>query len=142
MKEKVFEYFEERFGISGKVFSGFRLYSDQKGRVILGPRTIPLDKAISIGMQIAHMNGSIKPSTNFLQMFGRHATKNIVEITKEQAQKYIKGEDIEFHVPPKSASEGYVLLKYLEFPLACGLLKGNKVRNVLPKPRRSQVKFL
>jgi NOL1/NOP2/fmu family ribosome biogenesis protein len=138
----ILAYLEQRFGIQKSHFKEFRLYSDRKGRFILGPRGIPLDMAISLGMQIAHKNGDLKPSTNFLQLFGKHVSKNFVSLAKVQAQSYMKGQDLELEISPKTASDGYILLRYMGSPLACGLLKGNKVKNVLPKPRRSEVKFL
>jgi len=142
MKDDILAYFEERFGISREVFSEFRLYTDQKGRCILGPKSIPLgDKAISVGLQIATVSGAIKPSTNFLQLFGKHVTKSTIHITKEQAHAYLKGDDLELS-GKVDATDGYVLLKYLDYPLACGLLKNKTIKNVLAKPRRMDAKHL
>ncbi|HJW97210.1 MAG TPA: hypothetical protein VJ485_03530 [archaeon] len=152
-QKDILDYFEERFGISKSLFKSFRIYADQKGRIFLcSKRLSAQSSAVSIGMHIARVGNDIKPSTNFLQLFGRHATKNHVSLTKEQAQAYVKGEDIELSaqdVSSKSAepasvqvSDGYILLKYLDYPLACGMLKGKQVKNVLPKARRSNVEFL
>jgi len=104
-----------------------------------------------VGMQIARIGNSIKPSTNLLQLFGRHATRNVLSVTKEQAVAYAKGDDIKLSTQKESlksalpasfqVSDGYVLLKYLDFPLGCGLLKGSQIKNVLPKARRMNVKF-
>jgi len=142
MKNDILAYFEERFGIAKKEFEGFRLYADRKGRVMLGPKGIPLDdKAISVGMQIARVGNDMKPSTNFLQLFGRHATKNSISLTKEQTHAYLMGEDVQ-PSGKVDATDGYVLLKYLDYPLACGLLKNKTIKNVLPKPRRMDAKHL
>ena len=142
MTQEITAYLEERFGISKSLFKDFRRYSDQKGRILLGPKNVPVPElATSIGLQIASVNGAIKPSTNFLQLFGNHATKSIVHLNKEQTRVYLKGEDLELS-GKINATEGYVLLKYLDFPVACGLLKGNRIKNVLAKPRRTDLKFL
>ncbi len=152
-QKDILRYFEERFGISKKLFADHKLYSDQKGRVFLGPKVAAAgDIAVFIGMQTARIeNGSsklakptsmrIRPSTNFFQLFGKHATKNFISLSKEQAQAYAKGEDIEL-TQPTGSTEGYVLLKYLDYPLGCGLLKNGNVKNVLPKERRMKVEFL
>ena len=144
MKEQeILEYFEQRFGISKKVFEGFRLYSDQKGRVLLGPnRPAADDIAVSIGIQIAKIMHDMKPSTNFLQLFGKHVKKNFVPLKREQAQAYIRGEDVALNAVPPGTEDGYVLVKYLEFSLGCGFLKGKELRNVLPKERRMKAEFL
>ena len=139
----VLAYFEERFGIPRELFSDYTLYSDHKGRIFMAPKKLVAeDIAITVGMQIGRVNGAIKPSTNFLQAFGRHAGKSILPLAKEQAIAYAKGEDIKVHTRPDGISDGYVLLKYLDFPLGCGLLKGDQLKNMLPKARRMQVKFL
>src|SRR4030042_1997211 len=146
MKPDVPQYFGERFGIHKSHFKQFRLYTDQKGRALLGPKNLGPERiVISVGMQAATVSGAIKPSTNFLQLFGRHATKNFVSLTREQTQAYLKGEDHELNEVHKTATEGYVLLNYLDYPLAWRLLKGatltegDKSRlptivNVLAKP--------
>jgi NOL1/NOP2/fmu family ribosome biogenesis protein len=154
-EESILEYFENRFGIPKGIFSDFRLYSDQKGRVLLGPKNLASqDIAVSVGMQVAKvMNGGgwksaepsfkrVKPSTNFLQIFGKHAKKNFISINKEQAKAYIKGEDVILHTVPAGIDEGYILVKYLDYPLGCGFLKQKELRNVLPKARRMKAEFL
>jgi len=158
MKPDVMEYFEERFGIRKSHFKDFRLYTDQKGRALLGPKHLGPERiVISVGIQIAHSENSarkasrtpsgtdaparFKPSTNFLQLFGKHATKNTVSLTKEQVQAYLKGEDIPLS-GKIDATDGYVILKYQDYPLACGLLRGNRIENVLAKSRRMEIKFL
>jgi NOL1/NOP2/fmu family ribosome biogenesis protein len=141
-EKDVLDYFEERFGISRKLFREFSLYSDQKGRVFLAPKNLAAEGiAVSVGMQIARIGNSIKPSTNLLQLFGRHATRNALSVTKEQAVAYAKGDDIKLPTKPEKVSDGYVLLKYLGYPLGCGLLKEGQIKNVLPKARRMNVKF-
>lgn len=142
-EKEFFSYMEERFGISRSHFREFGIYSDQKGRVFMAPKKLAAeDIAITVGMQIARTGKAIKPSTNFLQAFGRHAGKGILPLAKEQAVAYARGEDIKVHARPDGISDGYVLLKYLDFPMGCGLLKDGQIKNVLPKARRMQVKFL
>jgi hypothetical protein len=154
MTPDVLSYFEQRFGIKKSQFKDFRFYSDQKGRVLLGPKNLIADRLIvSMGLQAASVNDNpksaepasvqrFKPSTNFLQLFGKHATKNFVALSKEQTQAYLRGEDIQLTSMPKGVTEGYILLKYMDYPLACGLLKGSRIKNVLPKARRMKIEFI
>jgi NOL1/NOP2/fmu family ribosome biogenesis protein len=141
-QKDILDYFENRFGIRKSLFKGFRIYADQKGRIFLCSKGLSAQSsAVSIGMQIARVGNDIKPSTNFLQLFGKHATKNFILFTREQAQAYARGEDIELS-GKVNATDRYVLLKYLDFPLACGMLKNKIIKNVLPKARRAKVEFL
>lgn len=140
-REAVLGYLEERFGIGQQHFSGFGLYMGSKGRVFLGPKRIPGPATpVSVGILIARISGSVKPSTNLLQLFGRHATRNVMELSKDEAIRYLNGEDL--RVSEKKVTDGYVLLQYLEFPLGCGMLKKGVIKNMLPKAKRMQPKFL
>ena len=163
-EKDVLKWIEDRFGIPRKLFSRFSLYSDQKGRVFLAPKNLAAEGiAVSVGMQIARIESRLKaehggksqshetevppsffrlkPSTNLLQLFGRHAARNALSVAKEQAVAYAKGDDIKLSQKPAGVSDGYVLLKYLGCPLGCGLLKEGQIKNVLPKARRMNVKF-
>jgi len=42
----------------------------------------------------------------------------------------------------QDASNGYVLVTYRDFPLGCGLLKGNHVRNMIPRSKLLNLEFL
>ena len=139
-KKLIFKHLEEKFGIDKKIFKGFELYMATRGRVFLGPKTIVKKlPIISLGFLILRF-GHIKPTTNFFHMFGKHVKKNYLEVTREQAISYIRGEDLD--LKEKNGLEGYVLVKYGQFPLGCGLVKEGKLKNMLPKAKRLNVKFL
>lgn len=140
-REMVLGYLEDRFGIDRKHFSDFEFYMASKGRVFLGPKSIPGRlKPVSVGILVARMSGSVKPSTNLLQLFGSHASRGIVDLSKEQALRYTRGEDL--RLTDNKTTDGYVLLKYLDFPLGCGMLKNSIIKNMLPKAKRIEAKFL
>lgn len=143
-KRLILEYFEKHFGIEKNVFKEFGFYAGQKGRIFLGPKNIIKKPSIvSLGILIARINGSIKPSTNLFHMFGTHVKKNFASLTKKHAVQYIHGDDLELSAAEiNEAEEGYILVKYLVFPLGCSLLKGNTIKNMLPKAKRLDVKFL
>ncbi len=61
---------------------------------------------------------------------GKVAKKGIVELSEEEAMKWLKGEDLikEF--------KGYCILKWGEYFLGCGKGNGKKILNFVPKDRR------
>ena len=73
-----------------------------------------------------------KPTTNILQIFGIYANRNVVEISKEEKRRYIKGFDLEKEL---EIDEGYVILKFREDILGCGLYRGKRIKNQIPKAR-------
>ncbi len=140
-REMVLGYLEDRFGIDRRHFSGFEFYLASKGRLFLGPKSIPGRlKPVSVGILVARIGKTVKPSTNLLQLFGRHASRSIVDLSREQALSYLKGEDL--RVTDNKTTDGYVLLNYLDFPLGCGMLKNSIIKNMLPKAKRIEAKFL
>ncbi|MFH0884138.1 MAG: hypothetical protein V1861_00325 [Candidatus Micrarchaeota archaeon] len=143
-KEKVFGYLEERFGLARSIFDDYGLYMASKGRIYLGPRRVPdLPKIATIGLLIARVNVAVKPSTNLLQAVGRHVSKSIINVTKEQALAYAKGGD--FKPEPAAIggiSEGYVLVRFEGAPLGCGLLQKGMVKNMLPKAKRLEIRYI
>jgi NOL1/NOP2/fmu family ribosome biogenesis protein len=143
-KHATLEYLERRFGLLPELFDDFEFYAGPNGRVILGPQQI--DERLSpdtAGLLIARMGKTVKPSTNLLQLFGHHAIRGIVTLNREQTILCIKGVDLEVtEAEIGGTTEGYVLLKHLSFPLGCGLLQGNHIKNMLPRAKRLDVKFL
>ncbi len=137
----VLDYFEDRFGIAKENFAAFELYKGPKGKIYLGPKDLIQKPDIaSLGLLIARAHGTIKPTSNFLQMFGHKASKNIINLSKMEAAAYAKGDDLK--VESVGASDGYVLLRYSNCSLGCGLLKGNIITNLLPKAKRQELKYL
>jgi len=143
-KAMVLGYLEERFGLSPDEFKGFGLYMASKGRVYLGPeRAIGSPRIVCVGVTIARLSGAVKPSTNLIQLFGRQMSRNMVALENKEALSYAKGEDLLLpaerlgHVTP-----GYVALTYLGIPLGCGLLKDGSIRNMLPKAKRLELRFI
>ncbi|MFX1520914.1 MAG: hypothetical protein ACFFCD_13435, partial [Promethearchaeota archaeon] len=118
-QQLVLNYFEGRFGIERHLFEDFIFYVASKGRIFLGPKTlIDNPPPVTAGILIARISRSIKPTTNFFQLFGKYATKSVIKLTKENALRFIRGENLDI-----SADEihdvvgGYILVTYLGFPL-------------------------
>jgi len=64
-------------------------------------------------------------------LVGRLATRGVVELTREQALRWMLGEDVEAEV-----EDGYVILRYAGYFLGCGRARGGVVKNFLSASRR------
>lgn len=137
-------YLDDRFGISTESLSDFGLYLASKGRVYLGPkRIIEKPKIVTLGIIIARVSRSVKPSTNLLQLFGRQVTKNYIVLSPDQTKSFVKGEDLRLSEEQiGTCTDGYILLRYLEYPLGCGFLQAKTVKNLLPKAKRLELKYI
>ncbi|MBE8539860.1 methyltransferase RsmF C-terminal domain-like protein [Geoglobus acetivorans] len=56
--------------------------------------------------------------------------KNVVELSRDEMIRWLRGEDIERDV------QGYVVLKWKTYWLGCGRGNGKIIRNFVPKDRR------
>ena len=87
----------------------------------------------SIGMYFCEADKiGIRLSIEGSQIVGPKATKNIAEITEEQAKKWLKGEDLEI----KGDYSGFIILKNNGDFLGAGRHKDGKILNYVAKERR------
>jgi NOL1/NOP2/fmu family ribosome biogenesis protein len=91
-------------------------------------------KINNIGMRAIRnsFTKSPKVTTNFVQLIDKEITKNIKELTKEELEKYTKGEDLE----RDENLEGFCILKYNNRAIGVGLIQQDRIKNQIPKSRR------
>ena len=85
------EYCLERFGINQEKLENYRWYVGSKNRIYIGPEELKRIKPESIGLCVFRLDKTPKPTTNFLQLFGKYVTKNIIELKPSLAILFIKG---------------------------------------------------
>lgn len=142
-REDVLNYLLDRFGIEKAVLGDFSMFSTEKGKIFLGPKSLLCaPQAVSIGLLCFRSDYAIKPTTNLLQIIGKFAKQNFALLSKDQTKDYLYGSDLTLTPDQISnCSDGYILLKYGEFSLGCGLLKKDQLKNTLPKAKRLDIKF-
>ncbi len=140
-RQRILAFFEERFGIPPEVFDPYELIV--RGRNIwIVARSPHLRQAFSlvphtVGLRLAReTNLGIKPTSYGLQVFGHRATKNRVQLSREQAVRFLRGEELnlEADTPPEP---GFVVVSYEGDVLGCGLYKtGGLLFSLIPKKVR------
>ena len=87
----------------------------------------------SIGMYFCEIDKlGIRLSIEGSQIVGPLASKNIAEISEEQAKQWLKGEDLEV----EGNYSGFVIIKHNDDFLGAGKYKEGKVLNYISKSRR------
>ncbi len=71
------EYCLGRFGIGQERLENYKWYIGSKNRVYIGPEELERINPESIGICIFRLDRTPKPTTNFLQFFGRYITKKL-----------------------------------------------------------------
>ena len=96
-REEVVEWWRERFGIPAETFDGYTFWEKGAGKIwiLRGEVASPIEIE-ALGMTFLRTRQEHwKPTTNAAQRFGGHATRNVIELTREQSERFVRGEDQE-----------------------------------------------
>ena len=92
----------------------------------------------SIGMNFGKLkrNNKINLTVEGSQMVGVNATKNIVLLNKENAEKFMRGSDAKPEKEIECEYHNFAIVKFGENVLGSSLLTEKGIENQLPKSRR------
>lgn len=124
------QYFFARFGIS---LPDNLEFSFTKNKVYAFNKEVEKGETFGI-VALKRTNRGFKPSSEFLQLFGNLAMRNVVFISKKEINEYLKGNDL--IVDNTLSTDGYVVVCYKNYAIGCGLLIGNKLINQVPKTKQ------
>jgi NOL1/NOP2/fmu family ribosome biogenesis protein len=131
---EVAELWHSRFGIPEYVFDGYQFFRKAQSVWIISDSDLPRLSYETLGMRMMSLKDRPwKPTTSALQIFGKHASKNLAHLDGEQARVFLAGGSQPF----ESGSEpGYVVVFYRGEVLGCGLYSHGKLVSQIPKERR------
>lgn len=138
-KELITLYCLERFGMRETFFENYQWYIGSKNRIYIGPKKIRRIEPESIGLCIFRLDNSPKPTTNFIQLFGRNFTKNIIHLDVNETKMFCSGSDLEIK---SKLVPGFVSVMYGRISLGCGHWNGKVLKNQIPKSRFCNINFL
>lgn len=142
--KEIEEYLWEQFGaheIPGRLFQlgeeKIFLFSgeasDQDIRELEG--MVPVER---LGVYFAKvMNGEIRLSIEGTQILKDQIKKNIFELDRDQAEKWMQGQELNIHTGKKT----FFVMKYQNDFLGCGKASEEKIGNFIPKTRRLKNKL-
>lgn len=141
-KKKILEKLEESYGIedldylfikSGK--DKIRAYSGNFSKEELNDLAKNVHVEV-IGTRLVNMDQEdirISFDTINIPKIKEQITKNIQEITEEQAEQWLKGEDLQ--IEPKTKAR-YIVIKHKKDILGVGRNHTTYIKNYVPKERR------
>jgi NOL1/NOP2/fmu family ribosome biogenesis protein len=138
-RREVLEWWDERFGISPSVFEDHTFWEKGAGKVWILADDLPSPVGIEgLGMTFLRTRQEHwKPTTNAVQRFGRLAERNVVGLSREEAERCVRGEDLE---PEWDGDWGYLIATHelagRPEPLGVGLYLYGELRSTVPKGRR------
>ncbi|MFC7080971.1 DUF7122 family protein [Halorussus caseinilyticus] len=138
-REEVVEWWDQRFAIPPETFEGYTFWEKGKGKIwiLRGDVSSPL-RIEALGMKFLRTRQEHwKPTTNAVQRFGREASTNVIELTREQARRFVRGEDQEIDW---DGDWGYLVAVHElaggREPLGVGLYVHDELRSPVPKGRQ------
>ncbi len=135
--KKGLRYIEEKFGIPSKYFEKYAFYI-QSDIWITSKEMEKFDLKVFKRRGIRFLRVSkkgFKWTTAAMQIFGHLASKNIVQLDEEKAQKFIRGLDLEVgHL--ENVEEGQVIVKVRDDILGSAIYRNGRLKNQIPKGRR------
>jgi len=137
----VLDYLERRFGIKRKVFDRYVICGDEKGLFIAtGPAAGFAElRTVRRGLKFASVyRDLVKLSTAAVQIFGRHATRNVLELDLAQVRSFISGGIIEVTIAATCVEEGPVIVRHEGRPIGLGMYRAGRIKSQIPREKRVQ----
>jgi len=135
----VVEWWTERFGVPESTFADYTFWEKGAGRVWALPADpdppIPVE---ALGLNVLRTRQEHwKPTTSGVQRFCQDATRNVVELDDDEAERFVAGEDQEVDW---DGDWGYLVAAHeigggLE-PIGVGLFTYGTLQSMVPKGSR------
>ena len=157
-REEVIDFFAERFGIDAALFEAFSFWEKGKGKIWIFADDVPSPIHVEgLGMTVLRTRQEHwKPTHSAIQRFGRHATKNVIELDGEAAATFVRGEDQErdwegdwgyliaahaIGVGPEGrpVRDGTAVERGEREPIGVGLYVYGELRSTVPKGNREEL---
>ncbi len=142
-RREALDYFEDRFGIPPETFDGYSFWEKGAGKIWIyaGEAPAPIELE-SLGMTCLRTRQEHpKPTTDFVQRFGREATDCVIDLSREEAERFVSGEDQEL---AWDGDWGYLIAAHEvageREPLGVGLYLHGELRSMVPKGRQRDLR--
>ena len=125
----------ERFGIPAEVFERLGVELGQGAVFVATPEVMELAavKPMRKGMRLVRVfPHSVKPTTWAMQVLGRYAARNCIDVTDAQAVGLIGGEQLEVEA---DAEDGFVLIRCRGLVVGVGLYRRPVLKSQIPRHR-------
>jgi NOL1/NOP2/fmu family ribosome biogenesis protein len=136
--KRILEKIEGQWGTS--LEGDYVLLLSEKQRVyVVNKEVFNLDlsklRINSVGMYFADVKNGIRLSIDGSQIIGPKATKNIIELSDEEAKQWMRGEDLD----KDTGSAAFLIIKHNNDFLGTGKAVQGKILNFVPKTRRMKL---
>ncbi len=138
-REAVLEHWASRYGVPRETFAGHSFWEKGKGSVwaVAGEPAGPV-AVEALGLRFLRTRQRHwKPTTNAVLRFGREATRNVVELDRDRARRFVRGETLAIDW---EGDWGYLVaateVAGERTPLGVGLFTHGELESNVPKARQ------
>ncbi|CCC40760.1 DUF7122 family protein [Haloquadratum walsbyi] len=142
-REEIIQWWNSRFGISPTIWDYHTFWEKGNGKIwaVAAEYVSPLPIE-GVGLRILRTRQEHwKPSTNAVQRFGTHASKNVLTLEDEAALRFADGTDQS--LPRWNGDWGYLIVAHKiagkTEPIGVGLYLHDELRSTVPKGRREDL---
>ena len=136
-REKVLDWWTERFGIEPETFASHTFWEKGKGKIWVFADDLPSpQEREGVGMTVLRTRQEHwKPTTTAVRKWGHLATRNVIELSPGQASAFAAGHDQD--LPEWDGDWGYLIATHElaggHVPIGVGLYLYDELRSVVPK---------
>jgi NOL1/NOP2/fmu family ribosome biogenesis protein len=138
-RRQVLDFWEDNYAIPPETFEEFTFWERGAGKLWAFHADLP-SPVDAEGLGIACLRARQehwKPTTEAVQRFGKHATKNVIHLSGEEAERFVDGEDQEL---AWDGDWGYLIVAHDlaggPEPIGVGLYLHGELRSQIPKGRQ------
>lgn len=143
-KQEILKKLKQQFGVKdipgivvqrGKERLFFFSGSFSESEIKSIEKTIPIERVGAYFAKLvlsAEEESKVRLSIEGTQILKEQITKNIFELSHEQMEKWMRGEELQI----ETGKKGFLAMKYNGDFLGCGKASEKKITNFIPKNRR------
>ncbi len=139
MPEPILELLEKSFGIKRDIFEPMEFLRIGNDLYIMSKEVFTFRpmRVYRRGLRFAQIfSHSTKLATGAIQLFGKLAEKNTIQLSYAEAMMFAQGQEFSPYVKPTNSANGLVIAQYKQFPIGIGNYKDGRLKSLIS---RSQV---
>lgn len=135
MREPHVRELQERFGIPDSALDSLEAVFVQDTVFVATPEAMAFDtvRPMRRGIRLCRVfPRSVKPTTFAMQVLGKHATRNCIDLAREDVVRLMRDGQIDSEA---EVENGFVLVRCLGFTVGVGLYKRPVLKSQIPRHR-------
>lgn len=136
MAEPILNKLENYYGIRADIFEKLETIK-MDNEVYICTNEVAAFKQLKFyrrGIKLAQVFArSVKFTTGAIQLFGKYAQKNILQLSYSESMMFARGQEFSPRSKPNNSENGFVIVKYKQFPIGIGNYKDGKLKSSIPR---------